>query len=187
MDAEPTRRRATLAVALALAAALAAPPAGARDAAVPTLRKPLPAADAKRPAPTHHWIDGDVRRPLVVDDALRADFSATASKSGVLRPSAGPLKDVAEPLQSPVLRDESGRARALPGGVLVTFAAALDEPAARAAVAAQGARVARRIADRIWLVESPAGLASLELANRLADSGAFESAQPNWWVARAKK
>ena len=49
------------------------------------------------------------------------------------------------------------------------------------------APAARPLSPRAWLVESPAGLASLELANRLAATGAFAGAQPNWWVERALK
>ncbi len=40
---------------------------------------------------------------------------------------------------------------------------------------------------RVWLVATPAGLASLDLANRLHESGDFESASPNWWQFRARK
>ena len=64
---------------------------------------------------------------------------------------------------------------------------ALDEPAARALLAAHDARPTRRLGERAWLVEAAAGLASLELANRLAGTGAFASASPNWWVERALK
>jgi hypothetical protein len=143
---------------------------------------------AKRVAPTHAWEDGGARRGLWLDASVRADFSpALAGRGTVLRQSAGPLKDVPDALQSPVLRDESGRARALPGGVLVVFAEPADDAAVRALIASHGANVARRVNETTWLVASPPGLASLELANRLAATGAFASAQPNWWTERVRK
>lgn len=146
------------------------------------------AGGAKRPSATHAWVDRGVRRPLSIDPGWRADFSAALRGRPVaLRRAEAALPDVSPALQSPVFRDEGGRARALPGGVVVVLDAALDDADARALIARHGAAASRRIADRVWLVESPAGMASLELANRLADTGAFTAAQPNWWVERALK
>jgi hypothetical protein len=173
------------------AASFPSAPSAASVAAdgAPLLAKP--AALAKRPAPTHAWHDGAVRRPLSVDPALRADFTPRADgRAGVLRAADGPLKDVPAALQSPVLRDEAGRARALPGGVVVVLAETLDDAATRALLARHGvasAEGARRTGERSWLVPTAPGLPSLELANRLADSGTFAAAQPNWWVARTLK
>ncbi|MFM1988852.1 MAG: hypothetical protein RJA99_1809 [Pseudomonadota bacterium] len=138
--------------------------------------------------PSHFWRDGATIRPLTLQSELQADFSpGPQGKSSVLRPSTGVLKDVSPALQSPVFRDESGRLRALPGGVLVVLAAPLADDAATALIASHDARAVRRIGERTWLVESAAGLPSLELANRLAATGAFAAAQPNWWMERTRK
>ncbi|RPH42422.1 MAG: hypothetical protein EHM87_16835 [Burkholderiales bacterium] len=147
------------------------------------------AAAGKRVAASHAWHDGAARRTLTLESGLHADFSgALTGKSVALRAgSGGALKDVSPSLQSPVFRDEGGRLRALPGGVVVMTRSPLDEPAARALLASHDARPTRRLGERAWLVESAAGLASLELANRLAATGAFDAAQPNWWVERALK
>jgi hypothetical protein len=172
----------------ALPAALAAQTVGTPPAGVPFPDKP--ASVAKRPAPTHGWIEGAVRRPLTLDASVRADFSPRAAGTGsgtVLRAADGPLKDVAAALQSPVLRDETGRARALPGGVVVVLAEPLGDADARALIERHGGRPLRRIADRLWLLEAPAGLAALDEANRLAATGAFAGAQPNWWMQRTLK
>ena len=164
----------------ATAAHAAAPPAD-----VPIVDKP---SVLKRTDPTHVWNDGTTARPLWEERSLRADFSpSVVGKSGVLRASTGPLKDVSSALQSPVFRDEGGRARALPGGVLVVFASPVADAVAAAALAARGVSDARRLGDRMWLVPAAAGLPSLELANRLAGTGAFAAAQPNWWVERTRK
>ncbi len=191
-----TMRRPLARVGLAVAVSTAvaapahaeAPAIDAALAAVPLLSKPP--APAKRPAPTHAWTDGGTVRALTLEPRLHADFSpGPGGRRAVLRESAGPLAHVSPALQSPVLRDESGRARALPGGVVVTLAAGLsaDDGAARALLARHGATSARRLASGAWLVETPAGLASLETAERLARTGAFASAQPNWWVERTLK
>ena len=175
-----------LAVAGPAPAHAVAPRPDAPAADPPLLSKP--SAAIRRPAPTHAWHDGLALRALSLEPGLRADFSsAPGGRRAVLRESVGPLKSVSPALQSPVLRDESGRARALPGGVVVTFAGPADEQAARELLARHGATAARPLPSGAWLVESPAGLASLELANRLAASGAFASAQPNWWVERTLK
>ena len=39
----------------------------------------------------------------------------------------------------------------------------------------------------LWLVGSEPGLPSLDLANRLYESGDFAVAAPNWWQPRALK
>jgi hypothetical protein len=158
----------------------------ARAVEPPLLGKPAPVA--RRLAPTHAWRDGAAHRPLTIDPALRADFTPRRDGGAVaLRASEGALKDVPAALQSPVLRDETGRARALPGGVVVVLANALDDEAARTLLAGHGAVGARRVGARTWLVPTAPGLASLEAANRLADTGAFAAAQPNWWVERTPK
>lgn len=180
----PGVARAAVAVA-AFAAALSAVPGPAGAA-----QKDGDAVPAKTvgSGPTHAWQDGGTRRALTLQSDLRADFSPSIQgKSAVLRPATGALKDVSPALQSPVFRDEGGRMRALPGGVLVVLATPLDDDAAAALIASHDARAVRRVGDRTWLVESAAGLPSLDLANRLAATGAFAAAQPNWWVERARK
>jgi hypothetical protein len=133
------------------------------------------------------WHDGGVRRPLVVDPSLEADFAPRAGRNASPIRPAGTVGKSASALSSPVLRDDTGRLRALPGGVLVVLAAPADEAGARALIARAGAVPVRALGSTTWLVEAPAGLASLELANRLHASGLFASAQPNWWVARTLK
>jgi hypothetical protein len=177
-----------VAAALALEAGAAPPGAGPLDAAtLETAAKPGRGARALKAVPTHWWHDGTARRALVLDASLEADFTPRAVGQGasVLQPARG-LKSTT-PLVSPVLRDESGRARALPGGVLVVLKSPLDDAGARALIAQAGATPTRRVSETVWLLEAPAGLASLELANRLHERGLFASAQPDWWVQRTLK
>jgi hypothetical protein len=152
----------------------------------PTVAKP-PRAIAPKAAATHAWHDGAASRALRLEPRLEADFSPRAGKAaGVLRPVTVTVKS-ADPLVSPVFRDDTGRLRALPGGVLVVLRAPLAEADARALIARSGATPARALSPTLWIVEAPVGLGSLELANRLHAGGAFASAQPNWWIERTLK
>ncbi len=175
----------------ALAAGLLAAWAGGALATVaptepPTVAKPSRVL-APKAAGTHAWHDGAVTRPLRLESTLEADFSPRAGKAvGVLRPASVAAKS-ADPQVSPVFRDDTGRLRALPGGVLVVLRAPLPEAEARALIGRAGATPARALSPSMWVVEGPVGLGSLELANRLHASGAFAAAQPNWWIERTLK
>lgn len=87
---------------------------------------------------------------------------------------------------SPVFYDDGqgqGRKRALPGNVVVQFA----DDVRPATVEAWAEREQLTLLHKLnfgnyYLVRSPAGLASLELANRLQEQELVLSAQPNWWV-----
>lgn len=195
-------------VMLAVSALLLAAPLHAADATGPNAvpRKAPQAAGAKAPGraadpesrhPTPHgyWYDGTERKALRIDPAWVADFGAPPVAFG--RKPRSPLKRFIggekglESLPagaSPVFRDENGTPRALPGGVIVRPHEA-DRSEARARLEAMGLVPVRPIdpEGRSWLVESAAGLQSLELANRLHESGQFESASPNWWRPRALK
>ena len=95
--------------------------------------------------------------------------------------------DAAPAPVSPIFTDASGRPRALPGGVIVSLKQGLRDAQARAELQAAGLTPVRQIGERMWLVESPLGIASLELANRLHATGRFEFVQPNWWQPRTTK
>lgn len=88
---------------------------------------------------------------------------------------------------SPVLTDAAGRPHALPGGLLITLKESMAEGPARAKLQAAGLKPVDQINDFVWLVESPTGLGTIELANRVTASGEFAEAVPNWWTPRTKK
>jgi len=142
-------------------------------------------------AQQHYWYDGAVRRPLWSDAALVADFSVpVAEKSRVLRPAA--LSKGPDASTSPVFRDSrdsQARPRALPGGVIVTTATDMTEDARRSLFARHGLQTVRELGAGTgrWLVAGPVGIGSLELANRLYESGDFAGASPNWWQPRTRK
>ncbi len=139
-----------------------------------------------------YWYDGDVRRPLWADATLQADFSGPAAeKSRVLRP-AGLTKGSETAAVSPVFRDRAGgqgQPRALPGGVIVRLREGTGEMQRQALFAKHGLQPVREQSGGTgaWLVAAAPGLPSLELANRLHESGDFAGASPNWWQPRARK
>ncbi|MGE3925031.1 MAG: hypothetical protein AB7G13_19030 [Lautropia sp.] len=177
--------------------------------AVPQVVKPA-AAPSKTANPSVIVVEGGGTRALWIDPNRIADFGAGgAAVQPALRPPApGELTDraragkrdddrsaksaadtgsTAATTVSPVFLDAGGRARALPGGVIVGFAASVSNDAAAGEFAAAGVTPLRRIGDRMWLVESPPGLATLEIAERLNASGRFAFVQPNWWNPRPTK
>lgn len=136
------------------------------------------------------WYDGERRRELRVDPGWIADFRGAKPKLQ-RRSEAAAGEEKAAGLsagQSEVLRDESGAPRALPGGVIVRLHER-DVGDAAKLFSELGLAPVRSLdpQQRTWLVESPAGLESLALANRLHETGRFEMAAPNWWRPRALK
>lgn len=137
-------------------------------------------------AAVYAWQDGATRRTLAIVPELEADFSPSIERRAVLQP-AGAASAETRALISPVFRDDSGGLRALPGGVIVSMRAPLDDAAAQRLFDQAGVTPARRLADTLWLLQAPTGLPALQLANRLHDSGLFASVQPNWWAPRIRK
>ncbi len=162
-------------------------------------------------APSHLVKEGGTPRQLWIDTSRVADFGAgpgsdhpwirkasptdlsTGTRSA--RPSSGSTAKM-EPAPaggpagvgvSPVFVDASGRPRALPGGVIVALKTGLSPEQAREQLQAAGLEPLRQIGEKMWLVQSPVGLASLELAQRLDGDGRFAFAQPNWWHPRTTK
>lgn len=87
----------------------------------------------------------------------------------------------------PVLRDASGKAYGLPGGLIVTFRESLSDTEARAQLEAAGLVPQEQISPGIWSVQGPAGLESIELANKASASGRFADVSPNFWHKKALK
>jgi hypothetical protein len=133
-----------------------------------------------------YWYDGDQRRPLVLDSERVVVFAAKSAPQIRLKSlvSEKTLGETPAPLFS-----HQGNQRSLPGGIIVTLVGNLNENSARALLVSDGLQPVRMLADNPnqWLVASPAGLASLELANRLHESKKYQAVQPNWWQPRVKK
>ena len=121
-------------------------------------------------------------RELWLDSSRIAVFGRDGSGRPDLRSADAPDGVDAGLDRSPVFIDRSGRPSALPGGVIVTLPAGLDDARGRQMLRDQGLTPSRRLGPRLWLVEGPAGTGSLELAERILREGRFEAAEPNWWT-----
>lgn len=87
---------------------------------------------------------------------------------------------------SPVLHDSASSGSplsALPGGVVATFPSGWDRARIDAWAAARGMGAPEPVVAEanLYLLASPPGLASLELANRLHESGELVACTPNVW------
>lgn len=143
-----------------------------------------------------YWYDGAVRRGLQIDPDQVADFTRPGADAPRGRPqltkasATGAGKAGAN--VSPVFRGVGAPAsevRALPGGIIVTLRTAGTAQAANQVLAPFGLRVTRPVDSTglRWIVATAAGMAALETANRLHESGAFASVTPDWWIGVAKK
>ncbi len=137
-------------------------------------------------AETHYWYDGDQRRPLTLDSANVVVFAEKAAPQLRLKSLANE-KSLSE-TQAPLFRHQ-GDQRSLPGGVIVTLFGNQTEASARAILVADGLQPVRMLGSNTiqWLIAAPAGMESLNLANRLYESKRYQAAQPNWWQPRVKK
>lgn len=87
---------------------------------------------------------------------------------------------------SPVFHDgpnEGGRMRALPGNVIVYFRPEWDEAQVRSWASGRSLEIVRKleIGKNAYVIRTEPGLASLETANTLRQSGEVLSATPDWW------
>jgi hypothetical protein len=142
-------------------------------------------------AQQRYWYDGEKRRALWAEPSLVADFAAGATrKDARLVP---PALAKGDPLaRSPVFRDRpggEGTLRALPGGVILRLREPMSAAQREALAARHGLAPLRELGEGsgLWFAPSAPGLPSLELANRLHESGDFAAASPNWWTPRRLK
>jgi hypothetical protein len=112
--------------------------------------------------------DGFIRVYRVSAPALRAPSTSMAGTSPVFREGNSP----------------AGRLMALPGGVIAQFQPEWTAEQIGEWLANRGYAVRQKlnILGLWYLLESPAGLASLEMANAIHESGEVVSATPNWWM-----
>jgi hypothetical protein len=106
-----------------------------------------------------------------------ASPKSAVKKSAAMKPGAG---------VSPVFREgghPGGRIMSLPGNVVVFFKSDWSEQTVKDWVAAQNLEIVDKlnIGKNAYVIKTGPGLESLNLANKLQESGEVESATPNWW------
>jgi hypothetical protein len=159
---------------------------------------------------SYHWWRGKEKIPLELVSDHVVDFAPSESQnpaSQSLKPlsikklrggvqvlkytkadfsKAMMAKSVANQRTSPLFR-QGGELIAFSGGVVVTFRAGVTESKVREFCAQQGLVLKRKYTlteeQQIWVVDSPAGLESLNLANELSEnqSNLIEVARPSFW------
>lgn len=153
---------------------------------------------------THYWYEGDTRRPIAVDPDLIGEVQLNANRAA--RSSRGvthaPIKIIKRSIlqartsdvvpTTPVFRDSRSKLasmRALPGHVIVHFPQDWSSEKildwSRQQRIAIGERL--NVGANTYLILAGAGLSSLELANRLYETGDVVAAYPNWWQQTSKR
>jgi len=165
------------------------------------------------------YYDGATKRKLWVSEDLVAEFEPTdAGREAMMRadPSA---REVEQPQKgvrlwrvgasggaeafarnesagtmrlSPVLHEGPSPAmpmRALPGGVVITFAKDWDRARIDEWLATRGLKVESEVgpAANMFLVSTAPGLESIRVANQLHESGELVDVAPNFWMQAATR
>ena len=135
------------------------------------------------------WREGTrgMRATLVTDTeavvALRAVSAQSSAQHQAHYERLGAAVSAAESAGVPVFQQGGGNGPILlpTGGVLVRLTKGTDPVAF---FAAQGVEYKDWYLDRLYLVETEPGWATLEAVSRLGEADGVESAQPNWWRER---
>lgn len=145
-------------------------------------------ANASNKDGAYTWYDGGVPRTVWIDKSHVAELpdNNAGPREGIRIVPADEARsrDATERSNTvPVFRDgpTGGRIRTIPGNIIVQL-----NPEWNAAQVAQWLRAnalteVHRMSNNFLVIASPPGLPSLELANRLQESGTVVYAQPDWW------
>lgn len=161
----------------------------------------------------YQWYDGSKQKTVYLDETMIADFNPqsvattkaahnsnlsaakTINGTRLWKLTSGSSKSALNSIKSknqagsysPVFRtSQGGQMRALPGSIIVQFASDWDESKIRQWTVENGQTISSKASfgTNFYILTSPAGLASLEIANRLYETGDVLLATPNWWVER---
>lgn len=157
----------------------------------------------------YYWYDGKRKRTISQDTSVVAELiipgagsvlkSQMASAKAVGRQTSATVKlwdvsaagDANQSLSalstsmkdslSPVFTN-GGQRMVLPGGIIVTFKAGWDENKVKQWADSKGLTIKQKMNfGNMYVLNSEPGLASLNLANSIYESGEVEGASPNWW------
>ncbi len=156
----------------------------------------------------YFWYDGNQKRTVWVNPNLVAEFNRSAQPSTehstqkiktspsfirflTIETDSTVLKSTEKQL-SPVLHSSasiSGTKKALPGNVIVQMKPSWTAEQIKTWFEKQNITAIRPLtfAPNAFLIQSNAGLESLNLANRLYETGDVVLASPNWWQERTTR
>lgn len=90
----------------------------------------------------------------------------------------------------PVYTNQSNTKLVPTGNIIVYFPLSMTEMEVKAWSAKKGIRAKEKLplkTKNVWLLETPSGKKSIEIANKIHESGEVESATPNFWIEFDKK
>lgn len=157
---------------------------------------PTPESPTTVEGAVYTWQDGDVTRQvrLQVDLVSVEDYLNIAEGDIVTRSGGGAVvkaTGITEGESQPVFRSESGHLMSLPGGVVLFLDPEWETSEVNAFFTANS--IALHSVSNLgevpnaFLVKTEPGLASLELANALANLNGVEVSSPNWWMESETK
>ena len=152
-------------------------------------------------AQEYTWWDGDKQKKSYLIKNKFIDFSRNTLPETISRPrvriSGAYLVEAtaieteaflsATPkLLSPAFANTKNGsiARALPGGILIRFKPEVSEENQEKWFLKNELKVLRTtktIAGKLFLIETPSGISSLEIANQIYQDSMIEFSTPNWW------
>ena len=128
----------------------------------------------------YYWYDGDIRRVIQLETQPEKSTRQVAEHPGE---TAAASTSEGEPAFR-----EDGQLKTLPGGVIVKFSPTWDSGQIAQWMSDWGFTDYRPLgASHTWIIATEAGLSSLELANRIHESGEVIYASPNWSVERQRR
>ncbi|MCB1157441.1 MAG: hypothetical protein H7A25_25990 [Leptospiraceae bacterium] len=157
-------------------------------------------------AKDYYYYNGNQKIPLVMEDKLYIKFNTPTAKpvlkktyNDTLIYKQGTVEIHKQAVNtsinggefpqssSPVFRDASGHFYGLPGNVLIFFPEGTGEKEALKLLKEKQYTVIRKLPLRsrlVFVLESPPGIPSLELADKLQEERNPFQALPNWWISR---
>lgn len=117
----------------------------------------------------YYWYDGDTQRRVQLQN-----------DSDTINKLASPSKDGSQARTVPVFRS-AGQRMTLPGGIIVKFQSSWQKKQIIAWMQANGFKqYSPLVSDSTWLIDTPPGLKSLQIANGIHEGGEVVYASPNW-------
>lgn len=136
------------------------------------------------------WQDGDITRKVWVQPELTVQKNSLNTSKDEIVTKSGQQSIVKKQSRhgqdaQPVFRGQSGQLMTLPGGVILVFEREIRPEQTEEFFANNGISSDRvsemHFTKNAFLIETDAGFASLNLANRLASKEGVRLSSPNWW------
>lgn len=139
---------------------------------------------------SYTWYEGDTPRNVWLDTNWGARLEYPKNKNSAPRVTFVRLTRANKDL-APVFRNSktTGSRMVLPGNILVRFKKDVTSEEVKNWVTGKNSEIVEKIKwePNAYVITSIAGLASLELANRVRGDEIVTGAEPIWWTETGKK